>query len=547
MQQSEAKQVNTSIWVDALASAGPPATIIFGSAFDLLEKNREDLGTGLEPALWLLLAAFILWAAGFSLLRLSERRRSALTPALAFLLLGPAWILYQSLAKLSATILVFSLAVVVLPALLALVLARLPRAGTRLTFAALGLAFLVPTLVPFANIVASAPPAVETLASEQSLNTAPNIYHVVFDEFQSGFFSDALNETLRRDFAGFQFFPDSVSTYGRTETALAAIFSGRPYALETAPDEYIRKAFFDPQISLLKILETRGYRTEALLHRVYPGGKVSPFHQTEMTRSVTAGDATSHDRQALFSSLWTYSVFPKSISRRVIPTIYWKQLAGDVLLPSEIAFVNVRAIEAFLRKEQNAASSGRYVFIHLILPHFPYVLTKDCIFEEGRQTGPRAQHGCAISVMQRLIAKLRELNRLNNSIVIFQSDHGTGFPDTQDASLSGNRDIFDLAHVRGRAHNLVLVKPAAIDPAPPLVVSDAEITNLDIAPTILEAAGIARPQDFVGSSLLRGGPPPRGPRYYHMYRKSKRITDGPIKRFVLIGKEWRFDADLAVP
>jgi hypothetical protein len=86
--------------------------------------------------------------------------------------------------------------------------------------------------------------------------------------------------------------------------------------------------------------------------------------------------------------------------------------------------------------------------------------------------------------MRALMAELRSIGRLDNTLVIVYTDHGYG-----DVS---NERIPLLFHFPGGQHAGTIT---------------ANTQNLDIAPTILDALGVPPPAWMEGVSLLRGEPP----------------------------------------
>jgi hypothetical protein len=73
----------------------------------------------------------------------------------------------------------------------------------------------------------------------------------------------------------------------------------------------------------------------------------------------------------------------------------------------------------FLREEETLPSKGRYTYVHLIIPHFPFVLNQDCSYDGDYEiTGPLEQSLCATSLIVRLVECLKGLGRFDESIVL---------------------------------------------------------------------------------------------------------------------------------
>lgn len=92
------------------------------------------------------------------------------------------------------------------------------------------------------------------------------------------------------------------------------------------------------------------------------------------------------------------------------------------------------------------------------------------------------------SHFERLYEALQKLGYLKNSIIIFTTDHG----------ISANRTKGTL-YDRGVEVSLLMHLPETMENGKTI---DYIIQNIDIAPTVLEAAGISVPPDMQGTSFL---------------------------------------------
>jgi choline-sulfatase len=103
--------------------------------------------------------------------------------------------------------------------------------------------------------------------------------------------------------------------------------------------------------------------------------------------------------------------------------------------------------------------------------------------------------------IEKLFAGLRARGFLNNAFVVFTADHGEELHDHGD--VGHGRSLYDeVIHVP-----LVMARSPAL---PRRRVPDV-VSLVDIAPTVLDVAGVPAPQEFVGHSLrslLEPSPPP---------------------------------------
>jgi hypothetical protein len=148
-----------------------------------------------------------------------------------------------------------------------------------------------------------------------------------------------------------------------------------------------------------------------------------------------------------------------SISREVVK---WTGLThlSDLLgySMSESRQLMSRAqFDQLLADEANRPASGQYVFAHLLIPHGPWTVDDRCEAIPKKQdaangqavsAGPIAATVCATRLVARLAARLQELGRLQNSLIVVQSDHGDPLGLRGDKDGSVNRAIGD----RGQMH-----------------------------------------------------------------------------------------------
>jgi hypothetical protein len=115
----------------------------------------------------------------------------------------------------------------------------------------------------------------------------PNVYHLLFDEYQTDMFLQTLTPAVKDQLPGFVLFPQTTTYFGRTAMSLASIFSGRTYDFESSQDEY-KRAAFESDRSILYWLKQAGYETRAYLYPVYA------FEQTLFDNHRTA-DIAQHE------------------------------------------------------------------------------------------------------------------------------------------------------------------------------------------------------------------------------------------------------------
>ena len=361
-------------------------------------------------------------------------------------------------------------------------------------FAVFAVGFVAVDAFEFATRRVELPEELETMAAGRTgalvaeSERLPNFYHVVFDEYQTDVFDFTLDSELADALGGFVFFDDAVTMFGRTRMSLAVLFGGRSYDFKSSQLEFQRSAFNGRQ-SMLRQLIDKGYVTEAYLHDGLFTFDV-PFQHVRYHRSPTGYGGADSDE--VFRDLWIYANFPGFLASRLIEQDRFANFEAQNVLDVAAPIKSLHAFDYLLRRESRQPGTGRYVFAHLILPHFPNVLDSDCHYSlEGTKTRPEQQAGCANKLMVQLITTLERLGRLRNSVILFQSDHGSryGLHDGRLRRLKGMKD-YGNAWNTARSRPLLLFKLPGRDRSGSLVRNTAPASILDIFPTVGDALGL---------------------------------------------------------
>ncbi len=166
-----------------------------------------------------------------------------------------------------------------------------------------------------------------------------------------------------------------------------------------------------------------------------------------------------------------------------------------------------------------------FLYLAYNAPHFPIEPPAEWL-DRVRQRAPALEPKRALNVafvehlddaIGRVMAALRESGLESNTLVVVTSDNGGSIPHAQ-SNLpwrGGKGDHYD-----GGLRVPFIARWPGVTPAGS--VSDYQGLTFDVAPTFLEAAGGTIPPEFDAVSLLsilRGGPPPMGPRELYFVRR----------------------------
>ena len=329
-------------------------------------------------------------------------------------------------------------------------------------FAVFAVGFVAVDTFDFSTRSVELPDELKTIVSAAGRPAAansehlPNFYHIVFDEYQTDVFDFTLDSDLTDALGGFVFFDNAVTMFGRTRMSFATLFSGRSYDFESSQHDFQISALNGRQ-SMLRQLINKGYVTEAYLHSGVFRFDL-PFHHVRYHRSPTGYGGI--DASDVFRDLWIYANFPAFLASHLIEYDRFTNFEAQNVVSLAAPIKSLHTFDYLLRRESKQQGTGRYVFAHLILPHFPNVLDSDCRYSlDGAKTRPEQQAGCANKLMAELVATLERLGRLRNSLIVIQSDHGSryGLRDGRLRPLKGMTD-YGNAWNTARSRPLLLFK-----------------------------------------------------------------------------------------
>lgn len=521
-----------SALINFLSLLATPWLLFVSTALSLYLKNQSEFSLGYTIIGLFVVAAIILAAAFYSLLTaIRNKVPSSIFSGIlwSYYLVAPLFILYTSLQERISPQLDQTYYLPFLMILFGFILSFLAKhvAAKKASpyFAFIFLGFVASDA---STLFFDPPPSNEKVFTENKIEEAvaennnshrPNIYHFIFDEYQTDIFSLTLTDELESGFSGFRFFPKATTVFGRTEMSLPAIFTGRNYDFESPPITY-QKNGFNSELSFIHQLKKAGYSTSAIMHPVYDF-ELTKFDSVRFHQKLQEYSYGSQYRT--FLKLWVFSTTPNYLSIRVLDPTDYDQLQGLNLLTLLAPISSLKSIREFISDEKNQPPHNRYNLVHILIPHFPYVLTEECDHTEDTKTSPLQQARCATSLMADIVDELKRLMRFKDSLIIFQSDHGARFEVTE-RDLKGIRENddsrFDTAWSRARSRSLLLIKPAGVADEHAMEYSNLSASLLDVAPTIIESLSIPSPNVYDGRNILSHQSLKKtDPIFYYFYNK----------------------------
>jgi arylsulfatase A-like enzyme/cytochrome c-type biogenesis protein CcmH/NrfG len=140
---------------------------------------------------------------------------------------------------------------------------------------------------------------------------------------------------------------------------------------------------------------------------------------------------------------------------------------------------------------RQAAGEPFFLFLHLFEPHTPYAPLEP--FASRHASAYDGEVAAADAVVADLIAELKRLEAYDRAVIVLLSDHGEGL------SEHGEEEHGVLLYREALQVPLLLKLPAG-DRAGHRVATSVQM--IDIAPTLLELAGLPLPPGLEGRSLL---------------------------------------------
>lgn len=320
-----------------------------------------------------------------------------------------------------------------------------------------------------------------------------NIVHIILDSFQSDFFEKIVEEEgLEEVFDGFVFFKENMTVANTTALAIPAILTG-----QEPGTGYTEKLMREK--SILNILSENGFDTNLVLgKRILVGGH--PYYLPPNPYGGTHKEIRA--TWALFlMDLTLFRHLPHLLKRYVYNDQNWILKSSLSMIgqgPTSGFYHSKQFFEDYIHRLDASKEGPSYHFIHIVPPHGPYTMAEDCSYAGGtvRQLyiNYKIQARCMTGLFSEFIDKLKEEGVYDSSFIILQGDHGLGFlAEQRNRASKGSTENHVSQNTMARSLALLAVKrPNARGR---LKVSSALTSVLDVAPTVLKAAGLEADND----------------------------------------------------
>ncbi|MGH9463200.1 MAG: PASTA domain-containing protein, partial [Vicinamibacteria bacterium] len=310
----------------------------------------------------------------------------------------------------------------------------------------------------------------------------PNIYHLIFDAYQTDLLEHTLTDEAKKALGGFTYFPNNKAEWSQTFMSLSAIFAGRRYAYDRTINNFMSRAF-DSEICVLYWLKSQQYQTLAYVTNNWDS-RVRYLDRV-VYHGAAARDELLPLNEESFWNVWLYSNTPPALKKAAMRSKWFghltekdlEKLQEGRLLPATAPVTSYLGFKSLMATEKDLSPSGRYTVAHVIIPHYPLRLRADCSYNLGSsETHILEQSQCALKLIQEFVRLLKDLGRFDDSLIIIHGDHG-------DTYRTKNGELTENARARS-LDAVLLVKPVGKTGEGELEVLETRTSLADI-PTII--------------------------------------------------------------
>lgn len=345
-----------------------------------------------------------------------------------------------------------------------------------------------------------------------------NVIHIVLDAFQASIFEHILNEdpALEAELSGFTFFRDAVTSSDVTYLSVPASLSGVAFTNESTISDYLRKTL--EGVNLYSFLAENGFGVDVVTPVWWnqPNSLFSSYYR------LPTPYANLEDRlqssALLLTDLSLFRQVPYFLKSYVYGNGVWMFSNWLVREPEQQFehFAHNRFFQDFTGRSTVDSDLPRYKFFHLVTPHAPLVVDRNCEFTGEALSysldSASAQSRCTLSNVISFLRRLKALGIYKQSLILIHGDHGGGIAFEMkniDGTLTSSSEA--LYRIWGNPLPLLLVKPPGAKGV--LKVSNKAVGLVDIPATVADLLGLEHA--FTGESTFTGATDPPRPRHYY--------------------------------
>ena len=359
-----------------------------------------------------------------------------------------------------------------------------------------------------------------------------NIFVVSFDALQPEYVSSVLesDEELRGAFDGFVNYKNAVGV--APFTILSTVITKLGH-LPKVPSNH--KLFVRAQAEkyiTTKLAKSGGYDVET--YSFFNRGELAETNQLKKynIKNVKFEEYYLKAFEASFFKIYPFnnavSSNVKQVIRKLFPLNEWSERIKLDPHPLARNKQDIDDYDAFVSSLKLGAQKPTFRMHHYVFTHAPASFSSNCQFRISNTVSRKdfviQETACAVSKMREFLAKLTELDILDNSMVFFVSDHG--YECGYNKPGAAGRYKVDSRWCLSRYKPLIMVKDFEADGAIRSLAD--EVSLIDVSKTICSSAlDSEQCESFAG---------------YDLFSNNKENLLG-AKRPILIGKNDKDDRD----
>lgn len=372
-----------------------------------------------------------------------------------------------------------------------------------------------------------------------------NVLHLVLDGFQADVFENLINikrlgKHYRKNFSGFIFYNEALGVFPYTRFAVPAFLTGKIYKNNMVKNDFIESALKGK--SILNAAHKSGYEvdlaSEPYFEKLYRNG----HHNYSYIIPGNSQENFLIDNVTKLVDLALFRIVPHFFKRHIYNKQNWflnTRFRGDARMQHRF-FSHSYFVNRFINNMQNTRGKPVYKYIHIMNTHNPMVLNANCSYAGSAIATNRItltiQSKCTLDLITRLMARMKELNVYDNTLIIMHADHGGWVKPYRFRGQIVTKDGRKIPPwAAALASPLIAIKPA--NASGPLRVSSAYASLSDLPDTISDALSLGK--KFGGQSILRLKPGQRRSRKFYFYYWQRDAWEAkytsPIHEFTIDG------------
>lgn len=406
-------------------------------------------------------------------------------------------------------------------------------------------------------------------------NLRGNVYHIVLDAMQTDAAMLVLSESNNEKyFTGFTLFQNNISNYLYTLASFPSYLTGSIYRGGGFADW---KRMFMKR-GLLASLYEKGYRITMYSPRHHWN---NPF----VSDFVTLDDVYEQETNIVdsqypeFVQIWFARIMPNILTNEAlsIGAEIGKYVYGLISKPKDPQkkfpvtiqegkepFSSVLMFKELIEAEKDRIPNGRYMYVHALLPHAPYIFDENCNYNP--QLGAAKARGyygnvtCAFNLVIDFLEELRRLGRYNDSTIVIHADTGhghRGFIKKDGSRIVGTMDVqkgkrggsymknkigWTEEQVKARIMALLMIKPPTASGG--LKFSERKSQLIDFYPTLIDLLDLPPPKNgrISGHSLFKKSFPQTRKAMFFLFPPGD--EEPKIKKIMIANQEMIAKSDL---